>query len=120
MKNIIFLSTAAMIMSSPVVMSNCFRKKDTRHYDIQVVVKKIDGNTVTCIDRDGNMWDFTSRSGDGYEVGVLLDLAMDNMNTKYNVYDDEIIRVCKTSQQRAFKASLRDVYKKGYKYTYHG
>lgn len=91
MKNLIFLGVATLIMASPVAVENFCKghRRDNRHYERDAIVYKVEDDTITCIDREGNFWDFV---GDNYKEGNFVKLLMDDMNTD-NIHDDEIIQV---------------------------
>ena len=58
-------------------------------YTMSAVVTDVDADTVTVEDFNGNVWEFY---GDGFAVGEILTLVMDDCGTT-NITDDMIVDV---------------------------
>lgn len=88
-KMMVVLTVLVMVMTMGGVIANA--QTETNYYPLTAIVTSVDGNEVTAISINGNVWKFLDEE-EYYTSGDMVSLLMDNKNTDL-VFDDEIIKV---------------------------
>ena len=77
------------IFAAIVIMLTADTVFGTRYTREGCKVVNVIGNDVYVVDTCGNRWSF---EGNGYKVGQLVDLRMDNAGTDSTIEDDKVVR----------------------------
>lgn len=87
MKKLIFAVAVALALAT---LTACTPAPAHDTYPLMAVVVQSEGETVTAIDYNGNMWEFGYFSEDDYMAGDVVILTMDDNGTP-TIYDDIVI-----------------------------